>query len=211
MSDELTILTTEHYTLQSARGACLQDMQGRTTFFLTVVSGTLVALSFLSAAMHFGQAFAIVTAALLLFLWILGVLSFLRVAQISVEDTILSFGISRIRHRYVELMPSVAPLFVRSIHDDAAGLRAEIGASGHWWQALMPTQALLVFVVSVVGGCEIGVVLTFVLHRSFAGALIGGIVAFAINLVVLTRASAKSWMSAADRFPPRFPSATAQT
>lgn len=211
MSDELTILTTEHYTLQSARGVCLQDMQGRTTIFLTVVSGTVVALSFLSAAMHFGQAFAIVTAALLLFLWILGVLSFLRVAQIGVEDTILSFGISRIRHRYVELMPSVQPLFVRSTHDDVAGLQAEIGTTSHWWQALMPTQTLLVFVVSVLGGCEIGVVLTFVLHRSFAGALIGGGVAFAAGLVVLTHVSSKIWMSAADRFPPRFPSSTAQT
>ena len=99
MSDELTVLTTEHYTLQTARQACLQDMQGRATLFLYSVSAVLVALGFMSSASGSRQQFVVVSVTLLSALWVLGVLTFLRLGQLAVEDTIIVFGISRIRHR----------------------------------------------------------------------------------------------------------------
>jgi hypothetical protein len=205
MSDELTILTAEHATMQAARSACLQDIQGRTTFFLTVVSGTLVALGFLGAANQFGRFFVVFAVTLLFFVWVLGVLTFLRTVQIGVEDTLIAFGISRVRHRYTELAPSVARLFVRSIHDDVAGMRAEMGTTDRWWQALMPTQSLIAFVVSVIGGCAIAVILTFVVHTGFLPAVAGGIAAWALNLFVLTSLSARLWMSVVGRFSALFP------
>jgi hypothetical protein len=48
-ASDLTILTTEHFTLQSARQLCLQDMQNRSTIFMTGLSASLVAIGFLGA------------------------------------------------------------------------------------------------------------------------------------------------------------------
>ncbi len=182
MSDELTILTAEHAGLQAARAACLQDMQGRATLFLTAVSGTLVALGFLGSVNRFGPFFVTFAVTLLYFVWALGTLTFLRIAQISIEETIIAFGLSRIRHRYVESIPALKDVFVRSIHDDLVGIRAEVGATSHWWGALMP-------------------------RLFFAGAVLAGIAVCMLNLFALTRVSMLAWTRAVDRYPAKFPSA----
>jgi hypothetical protein len=40
----VTVLTTEHFTLQGARAATISESTGRATMFLSSVSGGLVAL-----------------------------------------------------------------------------------------------------------------------------------------------------------------------
>jgi hypothetical protein len=205
VSDELTILATEHAALQATRSTCLQDMQGRATLFLTAVSGTLVALGFIGGANRFGPFFVVFAVTLLFLLWVLGSLTFLRIAQIGVEDTVVAFGLSRIRHRYVELIPGLQDVLVRSIHDDLDGIRSEAGAGDQWWQGLMPTQSLVSFVVSVVGGCEVAVMLSLLVHLFFAGSVLVGIAVCIINLSVLTRVSSKVWAVAVNRYPAKFP------
>lgn len=205
MSDELLILTAEQSILEDARAACLQDMQGRTTSFLTTVSGTLVALSFLGAASHFGHSFVVFTITLLLFLWIIGMLSFGRIAQIGVEDEIIASGMARIRHRYTELVRSLEDLYAPTVTYDAAAIRRKMGGINRWLQAMLPIQALVSFVVSAVGGCEIAVGLSLVMQAPFAEAIAGGAIAFALNVLALTGLSAKILMSAESRAPALFP------
>jgi hypothetical protein len=117
-TSDLSILTTEHFTLQSGRQLCLQDMQGRSTMFLTAVSASLIAIGFFGTATHFGGGFVVFVLALLASLWVLGFFTFVRIIQAAVEDVIICFGIARIRHRYVEIAPNLSDSFVRSIHDD---------------------------------------------------------------------------------------------
>ena len=101
-TSDLTILTTEHYTLQSARQLCLQDMQSRSTIFMTGLSASLVAISFFGSATQFRGGFVVFVLALLIPLWFAGVLTWTRVVQAAIEDVIISFGMARIRHRYTE-------------------------------------------------------------------------------------------------------------
>src|SRR5215469_11537627 len=56
-ASDLSILTTEHFTLQSSRQLCLQDIQGRSTIFLTVLSVSLLAIGYFGTATHFGSAY----------------------------------------------------------------------------------------------------------------------------------------------------------
>ena len=207
MSDELelTVLTTEHYTLQSARQACLQDMQGRATLFLYSVSAVLVALGFMASASA-RQQFIVFSVTLLSALWVLGILTFLRLGQLAVEDTIIVFGISRIRHRYLELQPALEGMFVRSIHDDLTGLQEEMGASRAWWQFLMPTTTAVSFVDSVVGGADLSVILSASLHVSLMIAVVAGVLGGVLNMTVLTLM--RSLWPGLERYPAKFPSSS---
>jgi hypothetical protein len=126
---DLTILTTEHSTLVGSRQLCLQDMQGRSTMFFTVVSASLIAIGFFGTATHFGGGFVVFVLAALTSLWVLGIFTFVRVLQATVEDMIICFGIARIRHRYTEIAPGIRDSLVRSIHDDFTGIYAEMGSS----------------------------------------------------------------------------------
>jgi hypothetical protein len=49
----LDILTTEHWSLLSTRTLGYQEMFGRTTVFVAILSGTVVALALLAQATHF--------------------------------------------------------------------------------------------------------------------------------------------------------------
>ena len=204
-SEELTVLTTEHYTLQSARQACLQDMQGRATLFLYSVSAVLVALGFMASASGSRERFIAFTVTLLSALWVLGILTFLRIGQLAVEDTIIVFGISRIRHRYVELQPALEGTFVRSMHDDLTGLQEEMGASRAWWQYLMPTTTVVSFVDSVVAGADVSVILSVTFRLSLIFAVFAGLLASLINMMALTLISRRLWASL-KRYPAKFPS-----
>ncbi|HEY2476163.1 MAG TPA: hypothetical protein VGI19_15350 [Candidatus Cybelea sp.] len=192
--------------LQSARLACLQDMQGRTSMFLTSVSGTLVALGFLGAADHFGRTFVVSAVALLATLWVVGFFTLLRIDQIDLEDLIIAFGMARIRHRYTEIEPSLRDRFVSSIHDDLRGLMAGIGGASARWQGLMPTQSLVSFVASAIAGAEVAVIVTAASHATLPVAVVSGILAGAINVLFFTRLSAKVWENLEQRFPPHYPS-----
>ncbi len=179
---KLTILTTEQYTLQSARQLCLQDMQGRATMFFNVVSASLVVIGFFGSASHFGNSFSIFILALLTGLWVLGFLTYIRVIQAAMEDVIISFGLARIRHRYLDMQPALREVFVRSTNDDYTGINREMGSTQAWWQPLMATHIVIAFATSVIAGMEISFALNQIVHVPVAGDVIVGAAAFAANL-----------------------------
>lgn len=205
-ASDLTILTTEHFTLQSARQLCLQDIQGRSTIFLTVLSVSLLAIGYFGTATHFGPAYIAFVLVLVSTLWVLGVLTFMRVLQASVEDTIIDYGIARIRHRYTELSPSVAPLFVRTTHDDFAGMNHEMGSTDSWWQQLMPTYVVVSFVTSVLAGSEVAFALGQLLHASIAAQTAAGIATFLINAIVFRAMTIRLFKNVDRFFPSLYPS-----
>ncbi len=53
----VTMMTTEHYTLQSAQAMEISDINGRTSLFIGAVSSTLIALAFIGQISHLGTAF----------------------------------------------------------------------------------------------------------------------------------------------------------
>lgn len=205
-TSDLTILTTEHFTLQSARQLCLQDMQNRSTIFMTALSASLIAIGFFGSATQFRGGFVAFVLGLLIPLWVAGVLTWTRVAQAAVEDVIISFGIARIHHRYTEIAPDLSKLLVRSTNDDYLGIDREMGSTGEWWQKLMPTYVSISFVTSVLAGAAVVFVLNEAAHATLTIQMVGGVVAFSINFLFFRQLSVKLWSNVDRSFPPLYPS-----
>jgi hypothetical protein len=108
----LDILTTEHWSLLSSRSLGYQEMFGRATIFIAVLSGTLIALSLLAQSTHFGRetlSFALALFSVSLFI---GVATFVRCVAINYEDAHWVAGMNLLRHAYLEIVPEVEPFFV---------------------------------------------------------------------------------------------------
>jgi hypothetical protein len=126
------ILTTEHWSLLSARALGYQEMFGRATIFVSILSGTVVALALLAQAAHFGRGtlwFALPLLGVTLFI---GLATFRRSVEINYEDARWIEGMRRLRSAYVEIVPAVRPFL---LPDDA---RHPAGALGHGMLQRMP-------------------------------------------------------------------------
>lgn len=203
---DLTILTTEHSALVSSRQLCLQDMQGRSTMFFTLVSASLIAIGFFGTATHFGGGFVVFVSALFTSLWVLGIFTFVRVLQATVEDLVICFGIARIRHRYTEIAPGIRDSLVRSIHDDFTGIYAEMGSSHRWWQRLMPTYVVISFVTSVLAGAGVAFALGEFYRVTPTIQAAAAIATFTINVVGFRIITGHFWRTVERLFPARYPS-----
>jgi hypothetical protein len=123
----LQALTTEHFTLQTARSATIADSNGRSALYLATVSSAVVALAFIGQIDRLGQAFLLFALALLPALVLLGILTYLRLVQTAIEDLFYARAINRIRRHYLDLDPAAARWFMLCGYDDPAGVMAAMG------------------------------------------------------------------------------------
>ena len=108
----LDILTTEHWSLLSTRTLGYQEMFGRATIFVGVLSGAIVGLALLAQATHFGRetlAFALVLFSVSLFI---GIATFVRSVAINYEDARWVAGMTLLRSAYLQMVPELKPFFV---------------------------------------------------------------------------------------------------
>lgn len=103
----LTALTTEHFVLQSVRGGISGEATSRATLYLSALSASLVALGFVIGQDVFGY-FA---CAVLPVLAALGLLTYVRLVEIGIEDMGHLASIQRIRRYYAGLSPLGAHFF----------------------------------------------------------------------------------------------------
>jgi hypothetical protein len=111
-SQIVTMLTTEHYTLQTGRSMTVADANGRCTLFIGAVSGALIAIAFTGQVSRMGTAFFVFSLVLVPSLLLMGLITFERVLQSAIEDLTYARGITRIRHLYLEHAPQLRPYFV---------------------------------------------------------------------------------------------------
>ncbi len=74
----LQFLTTEHFTLQTAKAATVAEANGRAALFLSTVSSAVVALAFIGQVSGMGQAFFVFGFVLFPSLLYLGFVTFER-------------------------------------------------------------------------------------------------------------------------------------
>ena len=82
----VSALTTEHYTLQSSRTSTVVEANGRSSLFLSAVSGTTVALALVAQLDRRGETFTVFAFSILPALLVLGVMSYARLADLAVHD-----------------------------------------------------------------------------------------------------------------------------
>jgi hypothetical protein len=151
----LQALTTEHFTLQTARAVAVNEGNGRTALYIGALSSTLVALALVAQRSPLGELFSTVALTVLPAVFFLGLVTFMRVLQSSVEDIIYARAINRIRHYYTEIDPSRAGYFLLSGRDDMRGALANMCLRDSWTQFLFTLPSAVAVINGLLGGVTV--------------------------------------------------------
>ncbi|QHT67305.1 hypothetical protein GXP67_12000 [Rhodocytophaga rosea] len=204
----LQFLTTEHFTLQTAKAATIAEANGRAGLFLSTVSSAVVALAFIGQVSGMGQAFFVFGLVLFPSLLFLGIITFERAIQTAIENMIHSRGINRIRHYYVELAPQIKHYFIHSTHDDVAGAVRNMGIlpSTSWWQHLVTNAGMIGLINSILIGVFTGMVLGFSTFLPLYGCTGLGVLLFFLAVVIQHRYQMKKYIAFEKELQTLFPS-----
>jgi hypothetical protein len=153
----ITLLTTEHWSLLSARSLAYNEAFVRAGMFLSFLSMSFVALALLAQAMSFGRDFLSVAAVVLAFDFVIGVTTLLRMNGANLDDLRANHGMARLRHAYTQITPIVRPYFTTPTHDDIDAVTAVYGPIsdrllGQFVYGLSTSNGMVALIVAMVGG-----------------------------------------------------------
>ena len=168
--------TTEHFNLQTARAITVSEANGRASIYLAALSSNLIALAFVGQISRLGAAFYAFALILLPVLAFVGVVTFLRLVQSSIEDIAYAHRIGLLRSFYLRLSPELEPYLVVARQRSAAALGERLAPGA--WQLTLTTAGMVAVVNSVVVAACAGLVLEAAGVRSLAipvavGAVVG--------------------------------------
>jgi hypothetical protein len=158
--EDVEILSTEHWSLLSTRSLGWNEMAGRTQMYLTAISGTVVALALAAQGTDFGPQFTWFALGLLPLLLFIGVVTFVRLVYLNLEDARWLQGMNRIRRAYVDASPAIERYLVTSSRDDERGLLITYGAQSvgtTGLHALFTTPGMVCTINAAVGAAIAGI------------------------------------------------------
>jgi len=173
----ITLLTTEHWSLLSARALAYNEAFARGGMFLSFLSMSFVALALLSQGMTFGTQFLTVAAIVLAFDLVIGLATYGRIMGANIDDLRTVHGMARLRHGYVEIAPIVHRYFTAPTHDDIESLVSVYGAPA-------PTTAATFFYGITTSGGMIALIT----------AMVAGVFAAVVALLAGASGSAAVWV-----------------
>jgi hypothetical protein len=205
----ITLLTTEHWSLLSARSLAYNEAFTRGGMFLTFLSMSFVALALFSSAMSFGDDFLTVAAVVLAFDLVVGVATYVRISGANVDDLRAVHGMARIRHSYTQIAPIVEPYFTTATHDDIDSVITAYGTMpnttlGTVLYGLTTSGGLIGLITSMVGGvfaAVLGLLLGAPGELTVWIGLAGGVLVFAMIVLFTTGAVTRHQDSLTARFP----------
>jgi hypothetical protein len=208
----LTILTTEHWSLLTARSLVYNEAFARAGMFLTFLTGTLVALGFVSQGSGYTREFLLLATVLLGFDLFIGLATLGRISSASAEEIRAMQGMNRLRHAYLEMVPTLEPYFSTSPHDDLQGILAIYGATperptflGDVAHGMTTTPGMIGTITAAVGGA-FAAAFALLLGASPMTGIVAGLVSFAILAVVIWLAALRQFKSIDRQLEIRFPS-----
>jgi hypothetical protein len=207
----VTFATTEHFTLQVARGSTIAESTGRATMFLGAVSGGLIALGLIATASRVGTAFYAFGLVLLPTLAFTGLVTFERVLQSGIEDLRYARRIALLRGYYLDEAPELTPYLLSVVEQRQTDLpqpppdagvkqhRLQVqGLSGGAWQGYRTVAGMVAVITAVLAGSALGLLTAIVSAHSLAVALAAGGAAAVATLAALTRYQASAWKRSAS-------------
>jgi hypothetical protein len=192
-SQLVTMLTTEHYTLQTGRSMTVADANGRSTLFTGAVSGALIAIAFTGQVSHMGTAFFMFSLVLLPSLFLMGLITFERVLQSAIEDLTYARAITRIRHLYLESAPQLRPSFILAAEDESKQTMLKVGLHPSWWQVFLTTAGMIAAITSVLAGVFVGLLLSALLTFPLLVCTSVGVVTFLVSFGFYQRYQWGQW------------------
>ena len=187
----LTALSTEHFTLQGARSQTMSESSARASVYVFAVSSALVALGFIGQVSDVGDVFNAFALTVLPTLYLLGIVTFVRLVECGAEDFRYGLAINRIRHYYEEVAGDRAELFLLSGHDDGEGVFENMGLPAEGRKPYFAFSSAILVINSVVGGATAALAL-----GAFFDASLGVAVAVAVGVAAV---SVFAWLRYADR------------
>jgi hypothetical protein len=189
----VNVLTTEHYTLQTARMATVSEANGRVSVFLGTVSGAMVALGFVAQASQLGTAFNVIALLLLPVLAYLGVVTQERVLQTGLEDAAYARRVSLVRQFYTDTTPGIAPYFIRPDPNGGSGaMPGDVPMRLPRFQVLLSTAGMVAVVSSVLVGATAGVIAR-ASGVALAGACSAGAVVGLVAAIIMLVRQVRAW------------------
>jgi hypothetical protein len=187
----LTALSTEHFTLQGARSQTMSESSARASVYVFSVSSALVALGFIGQVSELGDTFNVFALTVLPTLYVLGVVTYVRLVECGAEDFRYGLAINRIRHFYKEVAGDRADLFLLSGHDDGAGVFGNMAIPAEGRKPYFAFSTAILVIASVVGGTALALALGAFVDGSLGVAAVAGAVTAIVSIV--------AWLAYADR------------
>ena len=207
----LTILTTEHWGLLTARSLVYNEAFARAGMFLAFLSATLVVLGLISAVAGLGDPLLVIAAAILALDLFIGLASVGRISAASYEDLRYLQGMNRLRHAYLEMAPALERYMITSGYDDFASVSAFYGprtGTASTFRGLVhgltTATGMISVICAAVAGALVAVLAFLVTHDPVVGVVAGlaGFVAMFVTLSVVIISGATTF---ARTMPVLFP------
>ena len=206
----IQLLSTEHWSLLSARSLVYNEAFTRGAMFLAFLSASWVALALVAQAIGVDREFQAAAALILAFDLVLGLTTYARIIRANQEDYLAVRGMARIRHAYTEIAPSITPVIVSSIHDDPRGIMVSYasppeGGFASMVYAMSTSGGMIALITSMIAGA-----LTFtvgmLLGTAGEPAAVAGFVAAAVVLASVIVASRRFFANAQRDLDVLYPS-----
>jgi hypothetical protein len=208
----LTILSTEHWSLLSARSLVYNEAFARTGMFLTFLSASLVALALAAQAMRFERDFLLFAALILGFDLFIGLATLGRISSANIEDLRCIAGMNRIRHAYLEMSPPLERYFITSPYDDIRGVLSTYGEpTGDRHSLLLgilhglTTTEGMVNMITTGIAAVLGADVALLIGAAPSVAIGVGVATFIAFLAVMTGVGFRNFSQFGIRLAPRFP------
>jgi hypothetical protein len=210
----LQALTTEHFTLQTARAVAVNEGNGRAALYIGALSSALVALALAAQRAPLGEVFYVVALTVLPAVLFLGLVTYVRVLHSSIEDILYARAINRIRHYYTEIDPSRAHYFLLSGRDDFRGALANMCIRDSWTQFLFTMPSAVAVINGLLGGVTVALAIALAagppLPLTVLAGVVSGTAVLALHVAYQVRRFTTMKATAAAAFPsPRRPTLVA--
>jgi hypothetical protein len=204
----MMFMTTEHFTLQTARAAANAEISSRLQLYMATLSSTIIALALAAQLSGLGAGFRAFALVLLPVVYFLGLVTLGRLRQVAAEWRTYGQAMSRIRHYYLEVTPGMARYLLLPATDDPWTNLASIGIQGRSWaQSLVTAPAMIVVINSVVAGVTAALLGSAAWPASPLPAALCGAAGFLLSLVIVgvaeERAFRRNMMAVPVAFPAR--------
>ena len=123
-----SFMTTEHFTLQSARSIINSEIANRVSIYFTTLSSVIVAAAFVAQIPDMGQILVLFGSLAIPLVILLGFFTSARLGVLSVMDATYIRAINRIRHFYLQSAEEVGQFLLFPPYDDDDS----VGTYGGW-------------------------------------------------------------------------------
>jgi hypothetical protein len=207
----LQILSTEHWGQLTARSLVYNETFTRGSMFLTFLSASLVALGFVYQGG--GADFVYILIAILALDLFVGLTTLARINNAGMEEFRALQAINRIRHAYLEIVPTLETYLSDSQYDDPESVLS-VYSAGPDTRAAGPAASILhglttmPGLISVLDSALVGALVAAVIAAAGSEVrvvVVGGLVGGLLAAVVLTVAIVRVFSNMERWIVPRFP------